>query len=338
MFATYRTSRWPPFIGRRRPVGEAFSTRPTATRPRGSSSAGRSPPRRSAPISSQICNGSKLARSRPNCGWSSNRAEGDLAPKPRHRKLSRQRECATQRNFARESRTAHAGIPGRCHDCRLSPLRGLSGFPLHYFYEASQFLVDLPKLIRGKLRRIGDTFVCARHLLMPNVRHEGVVEKLPIAIANCIRCCVVCSCLGHVLSPCSIWPRGTRSPFRVSWVAGGGFGRLFLGTSRWRPRTCTSSRSTNEGFGRWAKPPSSFPPRLLERSLKLREDRVQLHAERAHNGDDRNRDAGGDKSVFDGSGSRFVLEKGRYENSSLQTPFVPHRDLLVPDNGTYALT
>ena len=34
----------------------------------------------------------------------------------------------------------------------------------------------LPKPVRGKLRRISDTFVCARHLLVPDVRREGAGE------------------------------------------------------------------------------------------------------------------------------------------------------------------
>ena len=84
--------------------------------------------------------------------------------------------------------------------------------------------------------------------------------------------------------------------------------------------------------------PSSLPPRLLEPSLHRREDRVQLRAERAHNGDDRNRDAGGDESVFDGSGSRFVLEKGRYEILHCKLLLSHTGDLLVPRKGTYALT
>jgi hypothetical protein len=62
-------------------------------------------------------------------------------------------------------------------------LRGLSGSPLHYFDEASQFLVDLPKLMCGKLRRIGDAFLGTGHLFVPKLRHEGIVEKRPVAIA-----------------------------------------------------------------------------------------------------------------------------------------------------------
>jgi hypothetical protein len=105
---------------------------------------------------------------------------------------------------------------GSCHDRLLSHLRGLSGSALHYFYEATQFLVDLPQLMGGKLRGIGDTLFCAGHLFVPNVRHEGAVEKRPIAVANCISSCVVCLCLGHLVSPCLLWNREHKSPFRVS--------------------------------------------------------------------------------------------------------------------------
>jgi len=62
----------------------------------------------------------------------------------------------------------------------------LTGSSLHYCYEAPQFIVDLPKPMRGKLCRIGEAFVCAWHLFVPNVRQEGVIKKTLIAIANCI--------------------------------------------------------------------------------------------------------------------------------------------------------
>jgi len=62
----------------------------------------------------------------------------------------------------------------------------LLGSSLHNFYEAPQFIVDLPKPICGKLRRIGEAFVCAWHLFVPNVRYERLIKKTLIAIANCI--------------------------------------------------------------------------------------------------------------------------------------------------------
>lgn len=137
-------------------------------------------------------------------------------------------------------------------------LRGLSGFPLHYLYETPQFLIDLPKLIRSKLRRVGNTFFWAGHLFVPNVRHEGVVEKAPIASTNCISSCVVCLCLGHVASHCLIRTRKIRFPI----PRGPRAGRL-LGRSRCRTRTCFSSTLTDEGFRQRAKPPASFPTRFL---------------------------------------------------------------------------
>src|SRR5215467_11709801 len=46
---------------------------------------------------------------------------------------------------------------------------------------------------------------------------------------------------------------------------------------------------------------------LLERGLHRGEGRVQLRAEARHDGDDRNRDAGGDEAVLDGGRPAFVL-------------------------------
>src|SRR5579862_5010870 len=77
---------------------------------------------------------------------------------------------------------------------RLLPsfsLRGLIGFPFHYFDQPCQFLVNLPESICSKFRGIGHPFVCTGHLLMSNVRHEGAVKKSPIAAANCVSCLIV---------------------------------------------------------------------------------------------------------------------------------------------------
>jgi hypothetical protein len=74
-----------------------------------------------------------------------------LAIRALYGKFSRHAHPALHRNFTRARRTthaAHAGVddfPIHCHGGLLSCLRGLSGSPLHYFYEASQFLVDLAK-------------------------------------------------------------------------------------------------------------------------------------------------------------------------------------------------
>jgi hypothetical protein len=56
-------------------------------------------------------------------------------------------------------------------------LAALSNARLHEFYEMSKLFVDLPELICGKLRSVRDTLIGARHLLVPNVWHEGVVEN-----------------------------------------------------------------------------------------------------------------------------------------------------------------
>jgi hypothetical protein len=103
------------------------------------------------------------------------------AVRAQHGKLSRQTDCAQHGYFARARWTAHATVgvhnfSGSCHKSLLSDLRGLLGSSLYYFYETPQFIVDLPKQVRGKLGRISDTFVCARHLLVPDVRREGAGE------------------------------------------------------------------------------------------------------------------------------------------------------------------
>jgi hypothetical protein len=103
------------------------------------------------------------------------------AIRAQHGKLSRQTYRAQHGYFARTRWTAHATVglgnfSGSCHKSLLSDLRGLLGSSLHYFYEPSQFIVDLPKPVGGKLRRISDTFACARHLLVPDVRREGAGE------------------------------------------------------------------------------------------------------------------------------------------------------------------
>src|SRR5581483_472879 len=48
---------------------------------------------------------------------------------------------------------------------------------------------------------------------------------------------------------------------------------------------------------------------LLERGLHAREGRVQLGAEALDHGDDRNRNAGSDKAIFDGGRTGLVLGK-----------------------------
>jgi hypothetical protein len=100
----------------------------------------------------------------------------------KHGELPWQALCAIKRDFAGANRTADASVvgfgdfSGLCHDCLLSYLGGLTGSSFHNFNQASQLFVDLPEPIRGKLRRIGDSFVCARHLSEPNVRRKGVGE------------------------------------------------------------------------------------------------------------------------------------------------------------------
>jgi hypothetical protein len=61
-------------------------------------------------------------------------------------------------------------------------------------------------------------------------------------------------------------------------------------------------------FGQRAKP-ASGSSRLLEGSRNGAEGVLQIGTEALDDGDDRNRDAGGDETIFDGGRSRFVLEK-----------------------------
>src|ERR1700685_1168754 len=53
--------------------------------------------------------------------------------------------------------------------------------------------------------------------------------------------------------------------------------------------------------------------RLLEGGRNAGEGVLQVGAEALDDGDDRNRDAGGDETVFDGGRGRFILEKGKCE-------------------------
>src|SRR5262249_41006569 len=52
---------------------------------------------------------------------------------------------------------------------------------------------------------------------------------------------------------------------------------------------------------------------LLQRGRDAAERGVQLGADALHNGDDRNRDAGGDEAVFDGGRTRLVLRKALHK-------------------------
>ena len=69
--------------------------------------------------------------------------------------------------------------------------------------------------------------------------------------------------------------------------------------------------------------------RLLEGGRNAAEGVLQVGAEALNDGDDRNRDAGGDQTIFDGGRSRFVLEKGKREILHGKLLLVPHRDLRL---------
>src|SRR5215510_2670203 len=56
------------------------------------------------------------------------------------------------------------------------------------------------------------------------------------------------------------------------------------------------------------------PNALFEGGLDAGEGRVQLRAEALDDGDDCNRDAGGDEAVFDGGRARLVLHKALHES------------------------
>src|SRR5580704_11751532 len=70
--------------------------------------------------------------------------------------------------------------------------------------------------------------------------------------------------------------------------------------------------------------------RLLEGGRNAGEGVLQVGAEALNDGDDRNRDAGGDETIFDGGRGRFVLEKGKREILHGKLLLVPHGDLRLP--------
>ena len=57
---------------------------------------------------------------------------------------------------------------------------------------------------------------------------------------------------------------------------------------------------------------------LLQRRVERRELGVERAAETVHDGDDGQRDAGGDQAVFDGGGAGFILRETR--NQVLHEP------------------
>ena len=59
-------------------------------------------------------------------------------------------------------------------------------------------------------------------------------------------------------------------------------------------------------------------PILLQSVFDAGERRVQLRTELADDGDDRDRDAGGDQAILDGSRARLVLHKARNQVRHLQ--------------------
>jgi hypothetical protein len=81
---------------------------------------------------------------------------------------------------------------------------------------------------------------------------------------------------------------------------------------------CPETRKGPGGAGASAKVARD---RLLERGLDAREGRVQACAEARDDGDDGDRDAGGDQAVFDGGRTRLILHETRNE--------VLHSELLM---------
>ena len=65
-----------------------------------------------------------------------------------------------------------------------------------------------------------------------------------------------------------------------------------------------------------------FPFRLLERGRNAGEDRVQIRAQALHNGDDRNRDAGGDEAVFNGGRAGLIVEETKRKDIFMTSSFV----------------
>src|ERR1700680_3366517 len=70
--------------------------------------------------------------------------------------------------------------------------------------------------------------------------------------------------------------------------------------------------------------------RLLEGGRNGAKGVLQVGAEALDDGDDRNRDAGGDETIFDGGRSRFVLEKRKCEILHGKLLLVPHGGPATP--------
>ena len=102
--------------------------------------------------------------------------------------------------------------------------------------------------------------------------------------------------------------------------------RLSLRSYGSRPHTCINLKSTNKAEANRRSASLSFPNRLLEGGRNAAEGILQVGAEALHDRDDRNRDAGGDKAIFNGGRCRFVLEKGRNEILHCKLLLVPHGD------------
>src|ERR1044072_2112648 len=77
--------------------------------------------------------------------------------------------------------------------CDKSENLGRTLLRFHQFDEASELLVDPPKLEGRELARIGDPLLRALRLIMPDQRHEVCAEEGIVACAYCV--------VGHRVSP-----------------------------------------------------------------------------------------------------------------------------------------
>ena len=70
--------------------------------------------------------------------------------------------------------------------------------------------------------------------------------------------------------------------------------------------------------------------RLFQSGLNAREGSVEFRADAYDNGNDRDRDAGGDQAILDGRGSLFVCKKSLQRNAHVVCRLLSARSMRRP--------
>src|SRR5665811_593823 len=94
--------------------------------------------------------------------------------------------------------------------------------------------------------------------------------------------------------------------------------------SRWKTLDCRRAFSPQRRLGRARQPgPSQRKTGLADGQLAgdVGEHGAQVGAHRAHSRDDRHGDTGSDKRIFDGRGTRLVLDEACNRSPHFDTPF-----------------